>query len=161
MAGTEPPEDPAARGRDFDARGVIGFGFWLVVACVAIALAMWGLFRLYKGEARAAQRPLSPVVAANLRRTPPEPRLESNPLAPRLRIRAEEDAILSTYAWIDKKKGVVRLPIDRAMELLIARGLPPSVPMPAASAGSASSAAAPPNPAPAQPPPNPAPGASP
>jgi len=38
---------------------------------------------------------------------------------------AQEDAekALNTYAWVDKNKGVVRIPIDRAMELIAQRGL--------------------------------------
>src|SRR5438270_8637157 len=35
---------------------------------------------------------------------------------------AQEDAekALNTYAWVDKNKGVVRIPISRAMELTVA-----------------------------------------
>jgi len=161
MAVTEPPDDPVARGRDFDARAVIAFGFSLIVSCLLISVGIWVLFRVFLKQEREAQPPLSPVVAANLRRTPPEPRLEANPVAPRLRMRAEEDAILGSYAWVDRNAGIVRVPIDRAMALLVEHGLPPSKAMPASSAGSASSVAVAPNPAPAQPPPAPPPGASP
>src|SRR3989442_4404379 len=35
--------------------------------------------------------------------------------------REEADKALNTYAWIDKNKGVVRIPIGRAMELTIAQ----------------------------------------
>src|SRR5437016_6532869 len=34
--------------------------------------------------------------------------------------RDEESKALTTYAWVDKNKGTVRLPIDRAMELTVA-----------------------------------------
>ena len=34
--------------------------------------------------------------------------------------RDEESKALTGYAWIDKNKGTVRLPIDRAMELTVA-----------------------------------------
>src|SRR5438045_9442570 len=34
--------------------------------------------------------------------------------------RDEESKALTTYAWVDKSKGTVRLPIDRAMELTVA-----------------------------------------
>ena len=33
-------------------------------------------------------------------------------------LRAQEAAALGTYGWVDKEKGVVRVPIDRAMELV-------------------------------------------
>lgn len=34
-------------------------------------------------------------------------------------LRAHEAAVSGSYAWVDKSKGVVRLPIDRAMELTL------------------------------------------
>jgi hypothetical protein len=39
-------------------------------------------------------------------------------------LRAQEDRLLSTYGWTDKKAGVVRIPIDRAMQLQMERGFP-------------------------------------
>jgi hypothetical protein len=51
-----------------------------------------------------------------------------------LKLRAQEDAILTSYAWVDKKAGVARIPIDRAIEIVTERGLPPSKPMPPAAA---------------------------
>jgi hypothetical protein len=33
-------------------------------------------------------------------------------------LRSEEDLILNHYAWVDKNQGVVRIPIDKAMELI-------------------------------------------
>lgn len=33
--------------------------------------------------------------------------------------RAKEQAAATTYAWVDQSKGVVRLPIDRAIELTV------------------------------------------
>ena len=35
-----------------------------------------------------------------------------------------EDLLLNYYSWIDRSKGTVRIPIDRAMELIVQRGLP-------------------------------------
>jgi hypothetical protein len=42
---------------------------------------------------------------------------------------AEENAALATYGWVDRDAGIVRIPIERAMELLVLRGLPPSKPL--------------------------------
>jgi hypothetical protein len=36
------------------------------------------------------------------------------------KLREADDKELTTYGWIDKNKGVVRLPIDRAMQLTVA-----------------------------------------
>ena len=35
-----------------------------------------------------------------------------------------EDLLLNHYSWVDQSKGEVRIPIERAMELLAQRGLP-------------------------------------
>jgi hypothetical protein len=130
MRTTEHAEpDAVARNRDVSIRGVLYFGFWLAVGLIASGVAMFLLFRALEKKDRAADRKLSPMIAASLARTPPEPRLEPYPLAPRSKLRAEEEEILTTYGWVDKNRGVVRLPIDRAMELLVQRGLPPSKPM--------------------------------
>ncbi|HLH35838.1 MAG TPA: hypothetical protein VKX41_14285 [Alloacidobacterium sp.] len=39
-------------------------------------------------------------------------------------LHAREDLLLDYYSWIDRSKGTVRIPIDRAMELIAQRGLP-------------------------------------
>jgi len=39
-------------------------------------------------------------------------------------MRAAQERELTTYGWVDKEKQTVRIPIDRAMELLAQRGLP-------------------------------------
>ena len=55
----------------------------------------------------------------------PEPRLIVTPAADLEELRAREDEELKSYAWIDRKSGIVRIPIERAMELIVQRGLPP------------------------------------
>jgi hypothetical protein len=39
-------------------------------------------------------------------------------------LHAREDLLLDNYSWIDRSKGTVRIPIERAMELIAQRGLP-------------------------------------
>jgi len=39
-------------------------------------------------------------------------------------LHAREDLLLENYSWADQAKGKVRIPIERAMELLAKRGLP-------------------------------------
>jgi hypothetical protein len=129
MPATERPDDAVTRNRDVNIRGVLVFGSSLALGTIFVGVAMWGLFRLLARQEGAGERPLPPAVASSLKRTPPEPRLEPNPLFPRARVRAEEDAALSSYGWVDEKTGTARIPITRAMEILVARGLPPAKPM--------------------------------
>jgi hypothetical protein len=51
----------------------------------------------------------------------------------------KEDLLLDHYTWVDKGQDKVRIPIDRAMELIVERGLPVA---PAAAPASGDSAAA-------------------
>lgn len=39
-------------------------------------------------------------------------------------LHAREDLLLDNYTWADQSKGTVRIPIDRAMELIAQQGLP-------------------------------------
>ena len=39
-------------------------------------------------------------------------------------LHAREDLLLEHYSWVDQSQGKVRIPIERAMELLAQRGLP-------------------------------------
>jgi hypothetical protein len=55
---------------------------------------------------------------------PPQPRLETVPRASLAALHARERELLARYGWVDRPHGVVRVPIDRAVELLSRRGLP-------------------------------------
>ena len=44
-------------------------------------------------------------------------------------LHAREDLLLSNYTWVDESKGTVRIPIERAMELIAQRGLPVAKPV--------------------------------
>jgi hypothetical protein len=39
-------------------------------------------------------------------------------------LHAREDLLLDNYSWIDRSRGTIRIPIERAMELVAQRGLP-------------------------------------
>jgi hypothetical protein len=55
---------------------------------------------------------------------PPEPRLQPHPADEYQALRQHEDEVLNHYGWVDQKAGVVRLPIDKAMDILAKRGFP-------------------------------------
>jgi hypothetical protein len=55
----------------------------------------------------------------------PTPRLETDDGNQDLAdLHGREDLLLEHYSWIDRGKGTVRIPIERAMELIAQRGLP-------------------------------------
>ena len=87
---------------DVSIRGIVRFGIGLGVGTILAAVGMWMLFRVLERRERRVDVPVPPMVAAGLRRTPPEPRLEADPLEPRRRMQAREEAALTTYGWVDR-----------------------------------------------------------
>jgi hypothetical protein len=95
----------------------------MIVIGLVIHFGVQGLWTTLEGESKSADAAKSPVLTAP-DRLPPEPRLQPDPVSDLHRLRQAEDDVLETYAWIDKDKGVVRIPVARAMSLLAQRGLP-------------------------------------
>jgi hypothetical protein len=62
---------------------------------------------------------------------PPNPRLEIAPVQELQQIRDAEQKALDSYGWVDRKNGVVRIPVSRAIDLLAQRGLPSRASAPA------------------------------
>ncbi len=54
----------------------------------------------------------------------PQPRLIVDPGSEEKRAQLKAQIELETYGWADRQAGVARIPIKRAMQLLIERGLP-------------------------------------
>ncbi|HEX9149042.1 MAG TPA: hypothetical protein VF958_07785 [Thermoanaerobaculia bacterium] len=132
MAHTDPASPTPEAGHetsDVSISAIVKFGVGLAIVAALVLVAMWGLLRSFQAGAAKRDQPVPPLVAASLRRTPREPRLEPDPLAPRVAAQAREDAILESYGWVDRNGGIARIPIDRAMEILVERGLPPAKPM--------------------------------
>ena len=65
-----------------------------------------------------------PDVNRKLSIAPPGPRLQTDAEGNLRRFRAEEEKRLNGYSWIDKSKGVVRIPIEQAMKKLVTNGIP-------------------------------------
>ena len=62
---------------------------------------------------------------AELTQTFPTPRLQTDDGNQDVAdLHAREDLLLDNYSWIDQSEGKVRIPIERAMELIAQRGLP-------------------------------------
>jgi len=54
----------------------------------------------------------------------PQPQLQKTPILDLRAIHAEEDKLLTGYGWVDQPKGVVRIPVSLAIDVLAKRGLP-------------------------------------
>jgi hypothetical protein len=128
--------------RDITVAGVVYFLIGLAVAIVLVYFIANGIFSVLNKHFEAEQAPVSPLVTnspTDTRHIPPaygndyEKYLKESFPAPQLEVnertelngeRLREEDTLSTYGWVDQNAGVVRIPIDRAMDLLAQRGLP-------------------------------------
>src|SRR5579859_969908 len=109
--------------QDVNVRAVTKFGLGLTAGVILVAFLMWFVFDQFSGrETRRSPQP-ERMEASNPQKEPPEPRLQPNPPIDLKEFRAGEDAILNNYGWIDPEKGIVRIPVARAMELVAKEGL--------------------------------------
>ena len=95
------------------------FAIGLVVVCVVSIALLFGLLKFFQSrEETSVADTVDPVKLF------PEPQLQKTPIMDLKAIHAEEDKLLNGYAWVDPKQGIVRIPVDRAIEVLAKRGLP-------------------------------------
>lgn len=136
MADINHAEAPVAptEGDGVSYAGIFWFVVILTVTTVVCQVLMWGLFVLFdaKRQDTAERAPLAaPAVDPRIQdgrivsgsQLPEPAMLTSEPTALE-QFRQREEAILHGYGWVDEKTGTARIPIDRAKELLLERGLP-------------------------------------
>jgi hypothetical protein len=132
--------------KDIGVGGVIGFLIGLAAAVVICFFLVQGLYNVLEAHFAAKQPAVSPLatnVPKDTRKLPseyktdaesrdyekylqqnfPAPQLETNERTELNKIRLREENVLSTYDYVDKNAGTIRIPIDRAMDLLVQRGL--------------------------------------
>jgi hypothetical protein len=116
-----PAASPGYETRDANVRGVFSFLVLLAVVLVFTALLCWGLFKYFSTN-QANPAAASPF--AGTRQLPTGPPLQVNPRQDFLRFRAEQEHSLESYSWENRDDGTVRVPIERAIEMLLKQGLP-------------------------------------
>jgi len=123
---------------DIGVAPVLYFMLSLLVAGVFIYFLVDGIYSYLEKRSEAQQTPVSPLVTNApkdtrhlsadykdyLKQNFPAPQLEIDERSQLDKIRIDEEETLSSYDWVDQKAGTVRIPIDRAMDLLAQRGLP-------------------------------------
>ena len=132
------PPSVSVDGDGVNYAGIVWFVVILTVVTVVCQVLMWGLFEVLKDRAASQDVARAPLSAPALQAPPgptllavaPDPTAAPGTLshlgepANLQEFRAKEDLTLTTYDWTDKNAGLVRIPIDRAKELLLERGLP-------------------------------------
>jgi hypothetical protein len=129
VAGTKDQADHGAgyERRDASIPGLLQFGFWLAVIIVVVLFAMKWTF-LYFARTQELGPPRSPLATENARILPPNPRLQAHPRADLENYCQAEQHEINSYGWVDQQDGIARIPVDRAMDLVLKRGLPARTP---------------------------------
>jgi hypothetical protein len=110
---------------DVNETSTFWFGVGILVVMVVTAFATKPLYDLLAERETATQPPAAYEADADpTLLEPPGPRLQVRPEIELAAFRAQEDAILSSYAWVDKEQGIVRIPVEEAMRLVVERGMP-------------------------------------
>lgn len=112
---------------DISIRALLIFAVGLIVSAVVIHIGLWLLFRYYYAREDRAE-PVPTPLAKERPALPREPRLQVDPISDLRNIRSDERRALENYGWIDEKSGTVRLPIDRAIDITLQKGLPARTP---------------------------------
>jgi hypothetical protein len=123
---------------DVNVRGIFGFGIGLAVGTALVSLLLFGAFSVMvkrfnppappNASPLTRNRPLVPESRRYANEAFPEPRLQPNVVEDLKKFREEEYEHLHSYGWVDQNAGVAHIPIQRAMELTLERGLPVRTP---------------------------------
>lgn len=100
---------------------IIGASSLFVLTIIGLLVAFWFNNRV---ESRQIELDPTPLPLIELRPTPPPPRLQPNPIDQRTpaediaELRAREEEMLNNYDWVDRESGIIRIPVEKAIELL-------------------------------------------
>ena len=121
-------------------RGIFWFLGILAVTTLVCQVLMVGLFKMFQHQVQNADPGRPPMMAPATSPQPgmavdigaPGPALLTDESGNLRQFRETEDEQMHSYGWIDKNAGIVRIPIERAKDLLLERGIPGGKPMPTA-----------------------------
>ena len=106
--------------RDIPVKLIGKFLVALIVGCVLVVAAVGILWRYFgTHQPDAVVSPWS-----GPREFPSGPRLQVDPRHDLRTYLDAEQKRLTSYGWVDQNAGVVHIPIERAMDLVLERGLP-------------------------------------
>jgi hypothetical protein len=121
--------------QDLAPSGVVYFLLTLGVVTILCLFGLKGLYAFLDHREKVNQPAVNPLITnipSDTRHvatgypqaTFPNPKLEEDERGQLNDIRMNEGKTLYTYGWVDEKAGTVHIPIERAMDLLVQRGLP-------------------------------------
>ena len=114
-----PAQSPGYETTDIHVGGILAFAGGLVILAVVLHGVLKWMFDSFAAREEQLKQQVSPLAAEERRPIPPEPRLEGLESLSESPEPARETR--HGYAWVDRKAGVVRIPIENAMNILANR----------------------------------------
>ena len=121
------PNPPGAKYEHTDIDTAVGYHFalWLTVAMLLSAAIVYGTFWFFENQTQTADAVAQKYpLAVGQEKTPPAPNLQTQPFKDVYLLRKGEAEKLESYGWVDKEGGIARIPIERAMAVMLERGYP-------------------------------------
>lgn len=126
-------ENPDTKHEESDVSGTAlmkFIGVLLVSILIILGLMKW-MSNYFEAREQALELPpASRVNPPGTQRLPPMPRLQGAPGSQELPLdesklyREEQNAKVASYGWVNKESGVVRIPVNDAMKLILEKGMP-------------------------------------
>jgi hypothetical protein len=105
-------------------RAIFGFVIALLVLLAVVFAVVWGISAWQKRRLVKRDAPPPVLAEARVRSVPAGPLLQTDPEKDLKILRAREDAVLTGWAWTDASRSHARVPADRALEIVAAKGFP-------------------------------------
>lgn len=104
-------------GSDINYGAILKIALFMLALAFVIHVALWYQTLLFRATPQKPSAAISPLALGS--QIPPPPRLQGNPAEDLAQFRSAQNSILNSYGWVDHKTGIVRIPIDRAMDLYL------------------------------------------
>ena len=123
---------------DLGTRGVFAFMIGLAVTGIVIYFIIVGMYSFLDKYERSQMSTASPLMTSpgaisrvvtqadidNAFKDNGAPMLETNERGQLRDFLMNQENRLNSYGWVDEKAGVAHIPIERAMDLIVQRGMP-------------------------------------
>jgi hypothetical protein len=105
----DPHGGPGYETTDASTKGILFFGVFLVAFVAIVILSMLALYQVFVKNREPDRQ---------------EYTLKNNVYQDLKALRTHETEVLDDYGWVDRKAGIVRVPIDKAIDMVVKNGVP-------------------------------------
>lgn len=102
----------------------IGVVVWTGIGVLLFMVFCVFLAKLHYNYEVGQQPVAEPMGFSTDPRLPPEPRLQALPAKDLAAFREHQSHVTETFGWVDKAAGVARVPVDKAIDMVLEKGLP-------------------------------------